>query len=346
MTVRFFRLDISILTAQFRTFMTELLNTQQDHLHHDPPGYVIIHPGTMQTITLTRQEVDLEAQSRGENEIAQRTFVSKVKVSLDYKPMDPCKRACSCACHGVYRLKSPSVLQNVIGSLLVKSNGLYGLSQPCNEFSYRRNFSASIRLSYHFPEWLLNLMVSSIVISNQLTSPHLSLVAPRIVAYKFKIIDSAFAGSVDGITRLFELRLASSCDLSDDYGCTPFHYVVDKGHMYLCRFLLKAEARPDITDLDDNSVIDFACDNIISKKVSPDETAELDEMFNKDGWFEERQFSVLHKIHLDLLPTPRDLDQELSASTKNINLGDSEGRTPLSWAAEHGNVQALEILLC
>ena len=68
-------------------------------------------------------------------------------------------------------------------------------------------------------------------------------------------------------------------------------------------------------------------------------------MFKKDDWFEERQFSVLHKIVLNLLPMSRSLDQELSASTSTIDLGDSEGRTPLSWAAERGNASAVKTLL-
>lgn len=68
-------------------------------------------------------------------------------------------------------------------------------------------------------------------------------------------------------------------------------------------------------------------------------------MFKKDEWFEERQFSILHKIVLDLLPTSPSLEQELSASTSTIDLADSEGRTPLSWAAERGNALAVKTLL-
>lgn len=68
-------------------------------------------------------------------------------------------------------------------------------------------------------------------------------------------------------------------------------------------------------------------------------------MFKKDAWFEERQFSILHKIVLEMLPTPRSLEQELSASTSTIDLADSEGRTPLSWAAERGNASAVKTLL-
>lgn len=68
-------------------------------------------------------------------------------------------------------------------------------------------------------------------------------------------------------------------------------------------------------------------------------------MFKKDQWFEERQFSIPHKIVLDLLPTSQSLEQERSASTSTIDLADSEGRTPLSWAAERGNALAVKTLL-
>lgn len=65
----------------------------------------------------------------------------------------------------------------------------------------------------------------------------------------------------------------------------------------------------------------------------------------KDLWFGARQLTILHKIILNLLPSPRDLAQDLSDSTRIIDVGDSEGRTPLSWAPEVGNVQAIETLL-
>ena len=94
-----------------------------------------------------------------------------------------------------------------------------------------------------------------------------------------------------------------------------------------------------------STVTDLAWNKICSKKIAPGEGAALEEMFKKDSWFEERQFSVLHKIVLDLLPTSRSLEQELSASTSTIDLADSEGRTPLSWAAERGNALAVKTLI-
>lgn len=294
----------------------------------------------------SEKEADLEAQSlrncavvRTEPTLGVRTFIGTQRSSN-------CKRACGCACHSVYRLRSPSLLQSILGSLLVKSNGLYYLTQPCNEFNCHRNPSASVRISYRFPEWFLNRMISSTISTNRLSGPQLSLIVPRVVANTSDIFFHAFAGNIDGIARLFDSGLASPCDISEKYGFTPLHYAVDSGHIQLCHFLLRAGARPDITDLDENSVTDLAWNRICSKRIASAEAAELEEMFKKDDWLEERQFSILHKVVLGLLSTPRDLDLELATSTKNINLPDSEGRTPLSWAAECGNVSALRSLLC
>ncbi len=68
-------------------------------------------------------------------------------------------------------------------------------------------------------------------------------------------------------------------------------------------------------------------------------------MFDMDECFQERQFTILHKIVLGLLRVHRDLDVELSASTSMINAPDSRGKTPLAWAAQCGHTSALVTLL-
>ncbi|KAL8717704.1 MAG: hypothetical protein Q9225_005081 [Loekoesia sp. 1 TL-2023] len=205
--------------------------------------------------------------------------------------------------------------------------------------------SAKLSISYRFPEWLLNRLVSSVIISNHVNGPQLSLVVPRIVPNTSDIFSQSFAGNIDAVAKLIQAGLASPCDINGMWGYTPLHYALDRGHMELCRFLLKAGARAEITDIEDSSVTDMAWNKICLKKVSSKEAEELEGMFKKDGWFEERQFTTLHKTILGLLPTPQDLQRELSMSTKNIEVADSEGRTPLSWAAELGNLSAVQILL-
>lgn len=59
---------------------------------------------------------------------------------------------------------------------------------------------------------------------------------------------------------------------------------------------------------------------------------------------DERQFSRLHKIILGLSPGST-LEHELAQSTATINDPDNAGRTPLFWAAAHGNLDAVTLLL-
>lgn len=67
-------------------------------------------------------------------------------------------------------------------------------------------------------------------------------------------------------------------------------------------------------------------------------------MFDDGSYLETRQFTVIHKIVLGLLPY-KNLDAELQASTSTINDVDICGRSALSWAAERADISALQPLL-
>lgn len=187
-------------------------------------------------------------------------------------------------------------------------------------------------------------MVSSVV-SNSLDGPQLSLCVPRIIPNESDVFNYSIDGNINGLKKLFQAGLASPLDIARCFGYTPLHYAVDRGHIDICRFLLKAGAQPAITDAEDNSVTDLAWNKICSKSIPAGYATELEEIFSKDDWFKERQFTILHKIVLDLVSTPRTLESELSTTTSKIEIPDSEGRTPLSWAAEQGNTTAVSTLL-
>ena len=66
-------------------------------------------------------------------------------------------------------------------------------------------------------------------------------------------------------------------------------------------------------------------------------------MFNDDEFLQTRQFTVLHKIILGLIP--KQLQVELEYSTKDIDTLDCSGRTCVSWAAARGDEKSLRTLL-
>ena len=174
------------------------------------------------TQKLTR-EIDLEAQEQPRCKFPTGKSTSRPPTTECGPTSNHCKRACGCACHRIYRVKSPALFQNAFGSLLIKSSGLYGITQACNEFSCSGNSSTSMRISYRFPDWFLSRMISSVIVSNRLCGPQLSLVVPRVVPSTSDIMSYAFAGNIDGIARLFELRLASPFDVSENFGYTALH---------------------------------------------------------------------------------------------------------------------------
>ncbi|KAL8832371.1 MAG: hypothetical protein Q9170_004907 [Blastenia crenularia] len=339
-------LDISSLLTDLHQISAQLLDRNSVQVPSGLEASPLYKTAPMPiTAEPTSRLFDVEAQEH-QTYVTEKASTSELQLvsNRDSRP-GQCKRACSCVCHIVYRVKTPAILQNLVGSLLVKSNGLYGMSQACNENSCRRSSAASLRISYRFPEWFLNRMISSFITSNHVDGPQLSLVALRIVSDSSAIFSLASTGNTDTLAQLLQSGLASPRDVSATWGYTPLHCALDHGRTDLCRFLLDAGARADITDIEENSVIDLAWNKIYSKKVTGKKAEELECMFKKDDWFEERQFTVLHKIILDLLPSRRDLQEELSASTCNIDVADSEGRTPLSWAAELGNLWAVQTLL-
>ena len=101
--------------------------------------------------------------------------------------------------------------------------------------------------------------------------------------------------------------------------------------------------RNDITSIDTqgealtkpmySSASDLAWTMILGKTCSdPDGFQQL---YAEDHELDNMNFNIIHKIVLELVS--RDLDDELELSTAFINVVDSKGRTPLSWAVQRGD---------
>ena len=193
-------------------------------LSPSPPGYQVNDPSNMPIATLPfPKEIDLESQEQALCNASREEPTPPPLTTRFNASSSHCKPACSCACHREYRFKSPRLCHNAVGSLLIKSSGLYGMTQPCNESSCGRNSSTSMRITYRFPQWFLNRIISSVIVSNRLSGPQLFLVSPRIVSNTSNIMFHALMGNIDGVARLFELGLASPFDITDNFGYTALH---------------------------------------------------------------------------------------------------------------------------
>ena len=227
----------------------------------------------------------------------------------------------------------------------MRFRGVSGISPACNKIFCTKSRHSSLKLNYRFPPWLLNYAIDTVLSISHIRGPQTSLSSTRIIHIYSDIFVCARQGDVAGIKDLFKKGLASPFDATSDYGYTALHYVIDYRHLELIDFLLKTGARTDIPDFNNRSATDVACVKLCTSDLDPCHKESVQLMFSEDSWLEQRQFTVLHKIVLKLAKTSLSLIEELRVSTKEINATDSERRTPLSWAVEIGNQDAVFTLL-
>jgi ankyrin repeat protein len=89
--------------------------------------------------------------------------------------------------------------------------------------------------------------------------------------------------------------------------------------------------------------MDTAWTQILSGTLSSEEEDAMRSLFNDTDCLEKRQFSPLHDVVLGL--KKGDMEAEVLTSSSFINSVDSNGRTPLSWAASRGDVRIVQSLI-
>jgi ankyrin repeat protein len=92
--------------------------------------------------------------------------------------------------------------------------------------------------------------------------------------------------------------------------------------------------------------LDRAWDIVLAQNADTQVEDKLRSVFSlqyNSIWFEEQQFTTLHKIVFHAVE--RDLQAELQLSTSAINQQDSKGRTPLAWASARGDERLVKTLL-
>lgn len=175
--------------------------------------------------------------------------------------------------------------------------------------------------------------------------PQLSVASIRTIARNSDIFCLAMQGDISGIKNLFSKGLASPFDATHNFGYTALHYATDYGHYELCTFLLMAGAKGQIQDFAGRTSTDIAYQKLCAPSFDKTSAEHLRGLFDRESWLEEKQFTNLHKIVLQLTNPKRPLADELLISTKEINAADSDGRTPISWAVKHNDTVAASVLL-
>ena len=116
-----------------------------------------------------------------------------------------------------------SSLGKILGRLFLAYSGSSILRKPCNLSTCCQQNAKSIRLTYFFPRWFLNSVVSTTFSTSRLATPSLNLKVRKIVSETNRLFALCMTEGVDGIQQLFVNREASPDDIHHRGGWTPLH---------------------------------------------------------------------------------------------------------------------------
>ncbi|KAL5345380.1 hypothetical protein ACLOAV_009751 [Pseudogymnoascus australis] len=182
---------------------------------------------------------------------------------------------------------------------------------------------------------------------NPLLGPMINIRTPRLIRWMDKeaqLFHFAKAGNINGIRNLFSARVASPFDLTVAQGESALFHAASFGQFKTCKFLIDEGADPNAANMDKVKPVECAWQWILNDRLDLETTSYVREIFDDSDFLETRQFSVLHKIVLGLLPS-KDLGVDLQASTAQIDDVDVSGRTCMSWAAARSDLKSVELLL-
>ena len=167
-----------------------------------------------------------------------------------------CPKWWSCIYHRPGRLNSPRLPNNLFGAISINCSGVPYLSSQCNEKKCKPTSSASTRVTYQFPSWLLERALSFIVVF-KLSGPEMQMRVLRVIPSNAAIFRLAIAGDVEGMQTLLRQGTASIYDI-DDTRWSILHKAFLNGQSQICKFLLDQGTNPALEACNGSSVIERA----------------------------------------------------------------------------------------
>ena len=149
---------------------------------------------------------------------------SSIAIRADLGNISECSRSCNCSCHIRRRLKSPRLLDGLLGSLFIGYSGSPLLRQRCDQVSCRGRRNSSTSFIYQFPQWFfISRMIQLKAKVTTLYGPELSLRFNRVIDGTAFVFYYATTGDLCKMKELFQQGCASPNDVRFDSGWTPLH---------------------------------------------------------------------------------------------------------------------------
>jgi ankyrin repeat protein len=275
-----------------------------------------------------------------------------------------CDPWCSCRCHAHTRLRTPQLLQTIIGQLFVGYAGFPALTGSCDLPDTCNGTAQSfVQLNYYFPPWFLARFVTLSLRISDFQKPEYSLRMLNVRSKFEPIFIGAGRNDAALLRSLIHNGKASVLDVTNDDGHSALHLAVKQSNVDAAKALLELGAEPYLENAAQEYVkvifvvlqlthyrtpYDMAWSTILCFQDTPNAAGwrveEMKALFpSLDSIEERRKFTKIHKIINRILHC--DLETELCRSRDLINQVDADGRTALSYAAARGDHVAVNTLL-
>lgn len=150
---------------------------------------------------------------------------SKSAICFRIYKQSNCEGLCDCSCHSSHRYRTPLILRNLIGSLILGHTGSSLLGPNCNKSTCQNHTGRSFQLVYCFPQWLLQRAIHIVAAITYTGTPIFGLEVRRRIGWGGEdgILRFALTGNTIGVQSLLEVGKASMTDVDPNHGRTALY---------------------------------------------------------------------------------------------------------------------------
>jgi ankyrin repeat protein len=232
-----------------------------------------------------------------------------------------------------------------MGSFILVYSGWTFAGQNCDMDSCRYAKTSVVEAKYSLPRWPLDVSIlASFKISHGLPAAGLSV--QRRISRRgnpYTIIGLSKMGSTEGARSLLARRPDAVLDVSEHEGKTALDNAIRYRHIDTAKVLIAAGADPMAEN--DFGFPAIALVLLYKNHRSKALQQEFEDLLPLSTFYEECEFSHLHKVVLGVRPLDLKVQLNRDVSRSQLNQKDKMGLTPLYWAASQGNTFAVHLLL-
>ncbi|KAK3372174.1 ankyrin repeat-containing domain protein [Podospora didyma] len=259
-------------------------------------------------------------------------------------PPQRCGPDCICICHTQSPAQSPAWPRRLVGYLFIGYSGVpYTKGRECSLESCCRASPSSLPVSYRFPSHLLSKMLSCTVAWNDLMGIQKTIRFPSFIKHNSTTWTRVRLDKTRPLRMTFDRGLAFPADMSQD-GTTLLHFAMECQAYNTAAMLLEYGADPHATDDNTSSPCHMAWVQLPAmNQVERNTLIPLLEKIREEETIDTLGLSTLHQSILGI--KPRALLYNRDITGRMLESGDIMGWTPLHWAVNYADTEAIAHLL-